>query len=121
MIVLLLIQDFDLERVEVLKGPQGTLYGRNAANGVVNLITARPTSEFGGSYNVEVGNFGAIRTQAVVNMPFSDSLRTRLAVMSNKRDGMVTNLVTGNEFDDRNDEALDYQSTMTFLIEHKFN
>ena len=96
---------FDLERVEVLKGPQGTLYGRNAANGVVNLITARPTSEFGGSYNVEVGNFGAIRTQAVVNMPFSDSLRTRLAVMSNKRDGMVTNLVTGNEFDDRNDEA----------------
>ena len=96
---------FDLERVEVLKGPQGTLYGRNAANGVVNLITARPTSDFGGSYNVEVGNFGAIRTQAVVNMPFSDSLRTRLAVMSNKRDGMVTNLVTGNEFDDRNDEA----------------
>ena len=96
---------FDLERVEVLKGPQGTLYGRNAANGVVNLITARPTSEFGGSYNVEVGNFGAIRTQAVVNMPFSDSLRARLAVMSNKRDGMVTNLVTGNEFDDRNDEA----------------
>ena len=96
---------FDLERVEVLKGPQGTLYGRNAANGVVNLITARPTNEFGGSYNVEVGNFGAIRTQAVVNMPFSDSLRTRLAVMSNKRDGMVTNLVTGNEFDDRNDEA----------------
>ena len=94
---------FDLERVEVLKGPQGTLYGRNAANGVVNLITARPTSEFGGSYNVEVGNFGTIRTQAVVNMPFSDSLRTRLAVMSNKRDGMVTNLVTGNEFDDRND------------------
>ena len=96
---------FDLERVEVLKGPQGTLYGRNAANGVVNLITARPTSDFGGSYNVEVGNFGAIRTQAVVNMPFSDSLRTRLAVLSNKRDGMVTNTVTGNEFDDRNDEA----------------
>ena len=96
---------FDLERVEVLKGPQGTLYGRNAANGVINFITARPTNEFGGSYNVEVGNFGLVRTQAVVNMPFSDSLRTRLAVMSNKRDGMVTNRVTGNEFDDRSDEA----------------
>ena len=96
---------FDLERVEVLKGPQGTLYGRNAANGVINFITARPTNEFGGSYNVEVGNFGLVRTQAVVNMPFSDSLRTRLAVMSNKRDGMVTNTVTGNEFDDRSDEA----------------
>jgi len=96
---------FDLERVEVLKGPQGTLYGRNAANGVINLITARPTSEFEGSYGVEVGNFGAIRSNAVVNMPFSDNLRTRLAVMSNKRGGMVTNLVTGNEFDDRNDMA----------------
>ena len=103
---------FDLERVEVLKGPQGTLYGRNAANGVINLITARPTDEFGGNYSVEVGNFGAIRTNAVVNMPISDKLKTRLAVLSNKRDGMVTNLVTGNDFDDRNDTAfrfsLDY-------------
>lgn len=96
---------FDLERVEVLKGPQGTLYGRNAANGVINLITARPTNEFGGDYSVEVGKFGQIKTTAVVNMPFSESLRTRLAVLSNKRDGMVTNTVTGNEFDDRNDMA----------------
>ena len=95
----------DLERVEVLKGPQSTLYGRNAANGVINLITARPTSEFEGSYDVEIGNYGKITTKAVVNMPFSDSLKTRLAVMSNKRDGMVKNLVTGNDFDDRNDEA----------------
>ena len=96
---------FDLERIEVLKGPQGTLYGRNAANGVINMITARPTNEFEGQYGVEIGNFGAIRTNAVVNMPISDNLRTRLAVMSNKRDGMVTNLVTGNEFDDRSDMA----------------
>ena len=95
----------DLERVEVLKGPQGTLYGRNAANGVINLITARPTSEFEGSYDVEVGTYGKITTKAVINMPFSDSVKTRLAVMSNKRDGMVTSLVTGNDFDDRNDEA----------------
>ena len=97
---------FDLERVEVLKGPQGTLYGRNAANGVINLVTARPTNEFGGDYSVEIGNYGQIKTTAVVNMPFSDSLRTRLAVLSNKRDGMVTNTVTGTEFDDRNDMAV---------------
>ena len=96
---------FDLERVEVLKGPQGTLYGRNAANGVINLITARPTSEFEGKYSVDVGNFGKIQTEAVVNMPFSDSLRTRLAVLSNKRDGMITNTVTGKDFDDRSDTA----------------
>jgi len=116
---------FDLERVEVLKGPQGTLYGRNAANGVINLITARPTSEFGGNYNVEVGNFGAIRTNAVVNMPFSDNLRARLAVMSNKRDGMVTNLVNGNEFDDRNDMAfrlsLDYDMSDRTQIQFTYS
>ena len=68
---------FDLERVEVLKGPQGTLYGRNAANGVINLITARPTNEFGGNYSIEMGNYGRIKTEAVVNLPFSDNLRTR--------------------------------------------
>ena len=96
---------FDLERIEVLKGPQGTLFGRNAVNGVINLVTARPTSEFEGSYDVQIGNFGAIKTNAVVNMPISDNLRTRLAVVSNKRDGMVTNTVTGNDFDDRNDLA----------------
>ena len=116
---------FDLERVEVLKGPQGTLYGRNAANGVINLITARPTSEFGGNYSVEVGNFGAVRTNAVVNMPLSDSLRARLAVMSNKRDGMVTNLVTGNDFDDRNDTAfrlsLDYDMSDRTQIQFTYS
>jgi outer membrane receptor protein involved in Fe transport len=51
---------FDLERVEVLKGPQGTLFGRNAANGVINFVTARPSNEFGGDYNVEIGSFGKI-------------------------------------------------------------
>jgi outer membrane receptor protein involved in Fe transport len=96
---------FDLERIEVLKGPQGTLFGRNAVNGVINLVTARPTSEFEGSYDVQIGNFGAIRTNAVLNMPISDNLRTRLALVSNKRDGMVTNIVTGNDYDDRNDLA----------------
>ena len=96
---------FDLERVEVLKGPQGTLFGRNAANGVLNFITARPTNEMGGEFSVDVGNFGAQKTTAILNLPINDSLRTRLAVLSNKRDGMVTNTVTGNQFDDRNDMA----------------
>ena len=96
---------FDLERVEILKGPQGTLFGRNAANGVINLITARPSSELEGEFSIERGNFGKNTTKAVVNMPFSDNLRTRLAVLSNTRDGMVTNTVTGNKFDDRDDMA----------------
>ena len=96
---------FDLEIVEVLKGPQGTLFGRNAANGVINFITARPTNEYGGEFNVDVANFGSKKTTAVLNLPINDSLRTRFAVMSNERGGMVTNVVTGNDFDDRSDMA----------------
>ena len=96
---------FDLERVEVLKGPQGTLFGRNAANGVINFITARPTNEYGGEINIDVGTYGAKKTTAILNLPINDALRTRFAVMSNKRDGMVTNVVTGNDFDDRSDIA----------------
>ena len=96
---------FDLERVEVLKGPQGTLFGRNAANGVINFITARPTNEYGGQFDIDVGTYGAKKTTAILNLPINDSLRTRFAVMSNKRDGMVTNVVTGNDFDDRSDMA----------------
>jgi len=96
---------FDLERVEVLKGPQGSLFGRNAANGVINFVTARPTNELEGEFTLDYGNYGAIKNTVVLNLPISDSLRTRLAVMTNKRDGMVTNTVTGNDFDDRNDMA----------------
>jgi outer membrane receptor protein involved in Fe transport len=97
---------FDLERIEVLKGPQGTLFGRNAANGVINLVTARPTSELEGKVSLQRGNFDRNTTKIVVNMPVSDSVRTRLAVMSNTRGGMVNNIVTGNDFDDRDDMAV---------------
>ena len=96
---------FDLERVEVLKGPQGTLFGRNAANGVINFVTARPTNEYGGEFNVDIANFDSKKTTAVLNLPITDALRTRFAVMSNERGGMVTNRVTGNVFDDRSDLA----------------
>ncbi|MDA8933668.1 TonB-dependent receptor [Gammaproteobacteria bacterium] len=96
---------FDLERVEVLKGPQGTLFGRNAANGVINFITARPSNEYGGEFNVDIANFDSKKTTAVLNLPISDALRTRFAVMSNERGGMVTNRITGNVFDDRSDLA----------------
>jgi len=96
----------DLERIEVLKGPQGTLFGRNSVAGVINLVTARPSSEVEGSVDIEVGTWGKQTTNAVINLPLSDSVRTRLAVMSNKRDGMVTNGATGNKMDDRNDLGL---------------
>ena len=96
----------DIERVEVLKGPQGTLNGRNSVQGVINLITKRPTSELGGYLDVEGGNFGRSLMKGAVNIPISDSVNSRIAFMSNQRDGMVDNPNTGTKFDDRNDVGL---------------
>ena len=93
---------FDLERVEVLKGPQGTLFGRNAVAGMINLISARPTNEFGGYVDVEVGNLNMNRVTSAINIPINDNIRSRLAVTQFVRDGMVTNIRTGEKFDDRN-------------------
>ena len=83
---------FDLERIEVLKGPQGTLNGRNATTGVINFVTARPTNEVGGSVDVTLGNYNQQRINAVVNLPLGDSVNTRLALVSNYRDGYMKNL-----------------------------
>jgi iron complex outermembrane receptor protein len=91
---------FDVSRVEVLKGPQGTLFGRNAVTGVINVITARPDSEFGGYVDVEAGNWNSKRLTTAVNIPVSDSIRTRLAVTSFQRDGFNENIRTGEWYND---------------------
>ena len=91
---------FDVERIEVLKGPQGTKFGRNAVGGIINMITARPTREFGASYNIELGNLSTKQFNAHVNIPITESIRTRLALVSKKRDGTTHNINTGNDFND---------------------
>ena len=96
----------DLERIEILNGPQGTLFGRNSVQGVINLITKRPTEELGGYVDVEVGSFDRQFVKGAINVPLSDSLRTRLAFATNTRDGMVENGYTGNAMDDRNDQSI---------------
>ena len=73
---------YDSERVEVLRGPQGTLYGRNTTAGVINVITRRPEDEFGGNVNVEVGNYGHRKLKGALNLPLTDSLAQRFAVFS---------------------------------------
>ncbi len=94
-------QFFDLERVEVLKGPQGTLYGRNASAGAMNLISARPKFEFGGFIEGEYGNFDSKRLAGAVNMPFSDKVALRLAGQIIDRDGYLT-----DGYNDAKSEAL---------------
>ncbi len=85
---------FDMQRVEVLRGPQGTLYGRNATAGVVNLIPALPDDEFGLDTKVEVGNYKTMRASAMINVPITDTLAVRAAGALTSRDGFDYNTFT---------------------------
>tara|TARA_B100000902_G_scaffold7987_1_gene10121 strand:- start:1599 stop:4397 length:2799 start_codon:yes stop_codon:yes gene_type:complete len=97
---------FDIDRLEVLKGPQGTLYGRNAVGGVINFVTTRPSSEPGGYARVKVGDYDLTEVKAAVNLPLTESINSRIAVASFTRDGWVENVNTGNIVDDRNQIAM---------------
>ena len=76
----------DLDRIEVLRGPQGTLYGRNATAGAINLITAKPGNTFGARIEGEVGNYGALRLEGMVNVPINDVFSLRAAASKSQRD-----------------------------------
>ena len=82
---------FDLENVQVLKGPQGTLFGRNTTGGAVLLVPKRPTDALEGYLEGSSGNFGMQRIQAVLNTPVNDSFKLRFGVDYNKRDGHLKN------------------------------
>ncbi len=82
---------FDLERVEVLRGPQGTLYGRNATAGVVNILPALPKPDFAAEAKIETGSFDTMRASGMLNVPISDTLGVRVAGMMTKRDGFDYN------------------------------
>lgn len=81
---------FDLDRVEVLKGPQGTLYGRNATAGAVNLITAKPKFNTSGFASLEAGNYSLWRFTGAANYAFNDTIAARLSVQVTDRDGYLT-------------------------------
>ena len=85
---------FDLQRVEVLRGPQGTLYGRNATGGVVNIISALPGPDFGGEIKGEVGSFKTRRLSGMLNVPITGTLGLRIAGAMTKRDGFDYNSFT---------------------------
>src|SRR3546814_640097 len=94
---------FDMERVEVLRGPQGTLYGRNATGGVVNLITAQPDfGGFEGSIKGEVGNYNSRRLLAMLNVPLVDDvLAVRVAGSMTQRSGYDYNATTKDRINGR--------------------
>ena len=83
---------FDLANVQVLKGPQGTLQGRNSTGGAVLLVPKKPTDKFEGYVETSVGNFGMYRLQGVVNVPLGSTMRARIGVDHMKRDGYLQNV-----------------------------
>ncbi|MGI9361692.1 MAG: TonB-dependent receptor [Parasphingorhabdus sp.] len=92
---------FDMQRIEVLRGPQGTLYGRNATAGVVNLIPALPDDEFGLDTKLEVGNFKTMRASGMINVPLTDTLAIRAAGALTSRDGFDYNTFTDRRVNGR--------------------
>ncbi|MEQ8935427.1 MAG: TonB-dependent receptor, partial [Amphiplicatus sp.] len=91
---------FDLERLEVLRGPQGTLFGKNVVGGALSLITAKPQFEFGGSGYVSYGNYNTIHGAGHVTGPITDDIAIRLAVYQNRHDGYAENIVRNEELED---------------------
>lgn len=97
---------FDIQRVEVLRGPQGTLYGRNATAGVINVVSERPKDYFEAEVAAEVGNYDTTRTNGMVNIPLTDDTAVRFAGSMNKRDGFTETRDGNGSLDDQDDYAM---------------
>lgn len=97
---------FDLERVEVLRGPQGTVYGKNAVGGVVNVISKRPSSEPEVQVEASLGNLDRMNLRGYVSGPLSDTVAAKLAVSSLNRDGFIKNEETGSDLWDEDSTSI---------------
>lgn len=95
----------DVERVEVLRGPQGTLYGRNTTGGAVNLISRKPSGEFGFKQELGIGSEGRLRSLSVVDLPRSGNLSAKLSYLAREKDGYVRNRGSSNDFGEEEQAA----------------
>jgi outer membrane receptor protein involved in Fe transport len=92
----------DVQRIEVLRGPQSTLFGKNASAGVISIVTRKPQFNFGGNVEASYGNYNAIVLKGVVTGPITETIAASLAGGYNKRDGNVKDLGTGDRTNERN-------------------
>lgn len=97
---------FDLERIEVLKGPQGTLFGRNSIGGVISVITKKPTDDFTAKISATVGNEGIIRYAGYISGPITEDLSGKLSYTHRQNDGFVDNVVLGTKLQDEDTNSV---------------
>lgn len=96
----------DIQRLEVLRGPQGTLFGRNTTGGAINIITNDPTDQLSGTFKAEYGNYDNLGAQANINIPLADGLAVRLSGAINDREGYGKNPLNNRDFSDNNSKFL---------------
>ena len=97
---------FDVERVEILRGPQGTLFGRNTTGGAVNVFIRKPQEEFGGYAEVGYGKYKQVTLRASVDVPFSEKVLTKLSGYYVNDDGYVKNLTTNERINDEDSKGV---------------
>ena len=95
---------YDVERIEILRGPQGTLYGRNSIGGAVNFITTKPSQDFSAEVRTLVGSYGMAEGYGFVNGGLTENLSARLIVVNRSRDGVIKDLGAGEDLDSYEDE-----------------
>lgn len=113
-------QLYDLDRVEVLKGPQGTLFGRNTTGGVIHFVTRRPTEKLEGYGTLSVGERSQYRFEGAIGGPFTETVRGRLSVLYNKSDGYM-NVITPGFHDGSASNSRSVRGQLEFVPGDSFN